>query len=225
MNHKKFRRLYREEKLQVKRRGGRKRALGTRRPLDLPSGSNQRWSLDFVSDAFTDGRRFRILAVVDDFSRECLALVPDTSLSGIRVARELDVIIARRGKPTTCVSDNGTELTSLAILKWSQERKIEWHYIAPGKPQQNAFAESFIGRLRDECLNETLFTSLAEVRAVLAEWCDDYNQIRPHSSLNNQTPIEFATQWGGSPERYGGSTHRPIAQPTQMGQNQNGLYF
>ncbi len=225
MNHKKFRRLYREEKLQVKRRGGRKRALGTRRPLVLPSGPNQRWSLDFVSDAFTDGRRFRILAVVDDFSRECLALVPDTSLSGMRVARELDAIIARRGKPVTCVSDNGTELTSMAILSWCQDRKIEWHYIAPGKPQQNAFAESFIGRLRDECLNETLFTSLAEAKAVLADWRDDYNQVRPHSSLGNQTPIAFARQWGGSPERYGGSTHRPIAHPAQRGQNQHGLYF
>ena len=223
MNHKKFRRLYREEKLQVKRRGGRKRALGTRRPMVLPSAPNQRWSLDFVSDAFADGRRFRILAVVDDCTRECLALVPDTSLSGIRVARELDAVIARRAKPRTCVSDNGTELTSVAILKWCQERKVEWHYIAPGKPQQNAFAESFIGSLRDECLNETLFSSLAEAKALLAEWCDDYNKTRPHSSLNNQAPAEFARQWGGSPELTGGSTHRPIAHPAQMGQNQNGL--
>ena len=225
MNHKRFRRLYREEKLQVKRRGGRKRALGTRRPMVLPEAPNQRWSLDFVSDAFTDGRRFRILAVVDDFSRECLALVPDTSLPGMRVARELDAIVARRGKPATCVSDNGTELTSMAVLGWCQDRKIEWHYIAPGKPQQNAFAESFIGRLRDECLNETLFTSLAEAKAVLADWRDDYNQVRPHSSLANQTPTEFARQWGGSLERHGGSTHRPIAHPAKFGQNQNGLYF
>lgn len=225
MNHKKFRRLYAQERLQVKRRGGRKRALGTRRPMVPPSGPNQRWSLDFVSDAFTDGRRFRILAVVDDFTRECLTLVPDTSLSGMRVARELDAIIARRGKPRTCVSDNGTELTSIAILKWCQERRIEWHYIAPGKPQQNAFAESFNGRLRDECLNETLFTTLGEAKAVLAHWRHDYNRVRPHSSLANKAPTEFARQWGGSPERHGGSTHRPIAHPAQMGQNQNGLYF
>ncbi len=225
MNHKKFRRLYREEKLQVKRRGGRKRAVGTRRPLIVPSGPNQRWSLDFVSDAFTDGRRFRILAVVDDFSRECLALVPDTSLSGTRVARELDVVIARRGRPRTCVSDNGTELTSMAILGWCRDRGVEWHYIAPGKPQQNAFAESFIGRLRDECLNECLFTSLAEAKAVLADWRDDYNCIRPHSSLGNQTPTAYARQWGGSLERDGGSTHRPIAHPAKFGQYQNGLYF
>ncbi len=109
MNVKKLRRLYQEEKLQVRKRGGRKRALGTRRPMVLPSAANQRWSLDFISDAFTDGRRFRVLAVVDDFTRECLTLIADTSLSGSRVARELDAIIARRGRPNTVVSDNGTE--------------------------------------------------------------------------------------------------------------------
>src|SRR5271154_1599199 len=145
INHKKLRRLYAEERLQVRRRGGRKRALGTRAPLTLPQGPNQRWSLDFLSDAMTDGRRFRIFAVVDDFTRECLCLVADTSLSGLRVARELDVIIAERGRPILVVSDNGTELTSMAILRWCQETSIEWHYIAPGKPTQNAFIESFNG--------------------------------------------------------------------------------
>ncbi len=168
MNLKKLRRLYREEKLQVKRRGGRKRALGTRRPMAVPTARNHRWSLDFVSDAFTDGRRFRILAVVDDFTRECLTLVADTSLSGLRVGRELDTIIAARGRPVMCVSDNGPELTSMAILGWTQATGVDWHYIAPGKPQQNAFAESFIGRLRDELLNETLFSTLSQARAALA---------------------------------------------------------
>ena len=134
---------------------------GVRAPLALPNRPNERWSLDFVSDGFTDGRRFRILAIVDDFTRESLALIPDTSLSGARVARELDALIAHRGRPKSCVSDNGTELTSMAILKWTQTSGVAWHYIAPGKPQQNAFAESFIGRLRDECLNETLFASLS----------------------------------------------------------------
>jgi putative transposase len=156
MNHKKLRRLYREERLQVRRRGRRKRALGTRAPMALPQGPNQRWSLDFLSDALSDGRRFRILAIVDDFTPECLALVPDTSLPGLRVVRELDALIAARGRPLMCVSDNGTELTGMAILRWSQETRVEWHYIAPGKPQQNAFIESFNGRLRDELLNETL---------------------------------------------------------------------
>jgi putative transposase len=192
VNHKKLRRLYAEEKLQVKRRGGRKRALGTRRPMTIPDAPNRRWSLDFVSDAFTDGRRFRILTVVDDFTRECLALVPDTSISGLRVARELDALVASRGRPQSIVSDNGTELTSMAILRWSEERRVEWHYIAPGKPQQNAFAESFIGRLRDECLNETLFSSLTQARSVLAAWKNDYNRLRPHSALGNAAPADFA---------------------------------
>ena len=139
MNIKKLRRLYAEEKLQVRKRGGRKRALGTRRPIIVPDQPNQRWSLDFVSDALTDGRRFRVLTLVDDYTRECLALVVDTSLSGRRVVRELDAVIARRGGPSTVVSDNGTEFTSMAILRWSQDRQIDWHYITPGKPMQNGF--------------------------------------------------------------------------------------
>jgi putative transposase len=192
MNQKKLRRLYREEKLQVRKRGGRKRALGTRRPMVLPDRANERWSLDFVSDAFTDGRRFRVLAIIDDYSRECLALVTDTSLSGMRVTRELNQLLARRGKPQTIVSDNGTELTSMAILKWCQETDIEWHYIAPGKPMQNGFVESFNGSFRDECLNETLFSSLTEARAQITAWKEDYNKHRPHSSLGNITPIEYA---------------------------------
>lgn len=194
MNQKKLRRLYREEKLQVRKRGGRKRALGTRRPMVLPNGTNERWSLDFVSDAFTDGRRFRVLAVIDDFSRECLTLIADTSLSGQRMTRELDAIIKRRGKPKTIVSDNGTEMTSMAVLKWCQEMGIEWHYIAPGKPMQNGFVESFNGSFRDECLNETLFSSLPQARQQISKWKEDYNKQRPHSSLGNTTPYEFATK-------------------------------
>ncbi len=167
VNRKRAQRLYREEKLAVRRRGGRKRAMGTRRPLDEPLVANQRWSLDFVSDQMTDGRRFRILTVIDNCTRECLALVADTSLSGARVARELDAVIVRRGRPDTIVSDNGTELTSNAILAWADETGVGWHYIAPGKLQQNGFNESFNGRLRDELLNETLFRSLPHARLVL----------------------------------------------------------
>ncbi len=192
MNHKKLRRLYTEEKLQVRRRGGRKRALGTRKPMVLPDGPNQRWSLDFVNDAFTDGRRFRILTVIDDFTRENVGLVADTSLSGQRVARELSIIVADRRMPSTIVSDNGTEFTSMAILKWVQDTGVDWHYIAPGKPQQNGFIESFNGKLRDECLNENLFSSLSDAREVLEIWQHDYNNQRPHSALGNLTPIEFA---------------------------------
>jgi putative transposase len=223
MNHKKFRRLYAEERLQVRRRGGRKRALGTRRPIAIPQGANQRWSLDFLSDSFTDGRRFRILAVVDDFTRECLCLVADTSLSGARVARELDAVIARRSRPLSVVSDNGTELTSMAILRWSQEAAIDWHYIAPGKPTQNAFIESFNGRLRDELLNEVLFISLAHARAELAAWQADYNTQRPHSQLGWLTPEEFAVTSTRSMQRpsgaplVAGSAPMAVAPTAQMG--------
>ncbi len=194
VNHKKLFRIYHEEKLMVRKRGGRKRALGTRAPMTIPQGSNQRWSLDFVSDALGDGRRFRVLCIVDDFTRECLALVADTSLSGARVARELDAVMARRGKPHLVVSDNGTEFTSTAMLRWQQESGIDWHYIQPGKPIQNAFVESFNGRLRDECLNETAFCSLAHARGLITEWRDDYNRRRPHTSLGGLTPAEFASR-------------------------------
>ena len=191
VNWKKLYRIYKEEGLTVRKRGGRKRALGTRAPMAIPQGSNQRWSLDFVSDSLSCGRRFRILNVIDDFSRECLAAVVDTSLSGIRVARELDRIAEMRGYPCLIVSDNGTELTSNAILKWQQDRKVEWHYIAPGKPMQNGFVESFNGRMRDECLNEHLFDSMRHARNLVAAWCGDFNHHRPHSSLFGMTPTEY----------------------------------
>ncbi len=191
VNWKKLYRLYREEGLTVRKRGGRKRAIGTRAPMAIPQGPNQRWSLDFVSDALADGRRFRILCVIDDFSRECLATVVDTSISGIRVARELDRIAEIRGYPCLVVSDNGTELTSNAMLKWQEDRKVEWHYIAPGKPMQNGLVESFNGRLRDECLNEHLFPTLRHARHLIAVWRDDYNHHRPHSSLDGLTPREY----------------------------------
>jgi len=194
LNHKKLFRLYREERLTVRRRGGRKRALGTRAPMTLPQGPNQRWSLDFVADQLADGRRFRILVVVDDFTRECLALVVDTSLSGVRVARELDALIITRARPLMIVSDNGTELTSRAILQWQEDHGVEWHYIAPGKPMQNGFVESLNGRFRDECLNEHLFRSLPAARRLIAEWRIDYNARRPHTSLGGLTPNEFATR-------------------------------
>jgi putative transposase len=192
VNHKRLFRLYREEKLSVRKRSGRKRALGTRAPMLVPLLPNQRWSLDFVSDQFTDCRRFRVLTVIDDCTRECIALVADTSLSGRRVARELHQIISQRGSPKMIVSDNGTEFTSNAILNWAEEAKIEWHYIAPGKPQQNGFIESFNGKLRDEKLNDTLFSSLHQARVELATWRNDYNHHRPHSGLGWLTPSEFA---------------------------------
>ena len=180
--------------------------------MALPQEANQRWSLDFLSDAFADGRRFRILAIVDDFTRECLALVADTSLPGLRVARELDLVIALRGRPTTIISDNGTELTSGAVLRWATGR-LGWHYIEPGKPVQNAFIESFNSRLRDECLNEHVFLSLTEARQTIEAWRYDYNHLRPHGSLGALTPNEFAVLKGQE------------TQPPQEGEINHGLYL
>jgi putative transposase len=192
VNHKRLFRIYREKRLMVRKRGGRKRALGTRAPIPIPALPNERWSLDFISDQLACGRRFRILAIFDDCTRECLAAVADVSLSGWRVARELDCLIAVRGKPKTVVSDNGTELTSNAILSWSDQVKVGWHYIVPGKPVQNAFIESFNGRLRDEFLNETLFTSLMQARLALEDWRRDYNTVRPHSRIGWLAPAVYA---------------------------------
>ena len=224
VNRKKVQRLYREERLMVRRRGGRKRAIGTRRPIETPLAANQRWSLDFVSDQITDGRRFRILTVIDNCTRECLALVADTSLSGRRVARELDAIIARRGRPDMIVSDNGTEYTSNAILGWAEETGVDWHYIAPGKPQQNGYNESFNGRLRDELLNETLFRSLPQARVVLEDWRRDYNERRPHSKLGWLTPQDYARaisgKTGDRAAQPGGSARTPLATPINTGSDQ-----
>jgi putative transposase len=217
INRKKTQRLYREEGLTVRRRKGRKRAVGCRAPAPVPALPNQRWSLDFVHDQLATGRRFRVFNVVDDVTRECLAAVPDTSISGKRVVRELIDLIARRGKPGMIVSDNGTELTSNAVLEWCGAARIAWHYTTPGKPTQNAFVESFNGRMRDELLNETLFTSLAHVREKIAAWVDDYNTGRPHSSLGYATPAAFAAdlkkQGAASLRIAGGYATQPLASP------------
>lgn len=146
MNHKKLYRLYREEGLSVRRRRGRKRARGSRTPMPVPLRPNDRWSMDFVADTFGASRRLRILAINDDACRENLCLLGDTSISGARVARELDTLVRLYGKPACIVSDNGTEFTSRAILKWASENRVEWHYIDPGKPQQNAFIEPKAGK-------------------------------------------------------------------------------
>lgn len=209
VNHKRLFRMYREEKLHVRRRGGRKRAIGTRAPMLVPMVPNQQWSLDFVSDQLTDGRRLRILTVVDNCTRQCLALIVDTSLSGVRVARELETLMQHRGKPMMIISDNGTEFTSNAILAFADKWQINWHYIAPGKPTQNAFIESFNGRLRDELLNETLFPSLAHARIALVDWRTDYNVERPHSGIGWKTPDEYAATF----------ITKTVDQPAQKEQN------
>ncbi|NCP24493.1 MAG: IS3 family transposase [Erythrobacter sp.] len=219
INRKKTQRLYQEEGLAVRRRRSRKRAVGTRAPAPVLALPNQRWSLDFVHDQMASGRRFRVLNIVDDVTRECLRAVPDTSISGRRVVRELAELIVERGKPGMIVSDNSTELTSNAVLAWCGESGVEWHYIAPGKPIQNGFCESFNGRMRDELLNETLFLSLAHARVEIAAWVEDYNRERPHSALGYATPAAFAAeldkQWPAS-LRPTGSATQPIASTALM---------
>ncbi len=204
----------------MRKRRTRHKAIGTRAPILVEAKPNARWSLDFVHDQLDSGRRFRVLNIVDDVTRECLASVPDTSISGARVVRELSALIARRGKPGMIVSDNGTELTSNAVLKWTQDHCIQWRYIAPGKPMQNGYGVSFNGRMRDELLNETVFTSIAQARAVIAVWVADYNTTRPHSALGYQTPAAHAAKlnaMGLSSPPLRGSESSPIAQPAPDG--------
>ena len=223
INRKKTQRLYREEGLTVRRRRGRRRAVGARAPAPVLALPNQRWSLDFVHDQLATGRRFRVLNIVDDITRECLRAVVDTSISGRRVVRELADLVVERGAPKMIVSDNGTELTSNAVLSWSGEAKIEWHYIAPGRPMQNGYVESFNGRMRDELLNETLFLTLGQARDIVAGWVEDYNTERPHSSLGYATPAAFAAGLalqGAAPLRVAGSyAPQPLAPPAQPRDN------
>jgi putative transposase len=209
MNHKKLYRIYTDEKLSVRRRRGRKRARGSRTPMPVALRPNERWSLDFVSDTFGASRKFRILAVNDDCCRENLCLMADTSISGARVARELDALVRVYGKPSCIVSDNGTEFTSRAILKWATDNDVDWHYIDPGKPQQNGFIESFNGSLRDELLNEELFDTLDDARRKLALWRYDYNNVRPHSSLEYKTPAEASREL----QQFEGAANEALAQP------------
>jgi putative transposase len=191
INIKRTRRIYREANLQVRRRIKRRVALGRGNPAPVVGRINQRWSLDFVHDTLQNSRKIRALTVVDDYSREALAVEVDFSLSGARMTRVLDAIGNARGLPETIVLDNGPEMTSVAMLRWSIERHVRLHFIAPGKPTQNAYIESFNGKLRDECLNENEFATLDEARAVIEAWRQDYNMFRPHEALENKTPEEF----------------------------------
>jgi putative transposase len=191
VNHKRVLRLYRAEGLTMRRRK-RKRVAYDRVPALLAAaGPNRRWALDFVSDALAWGRRIRLLAIVDVFTRECLAIEVDTSLPAQRVSHVLNRIVTERGVPQEIQLDNGPELTSRVLDQWAYERGVQLRFIEPGKPVQNAFIESFNGRLRDECLNEHWFVSVGDARRVVEAWRLDYNQIRPHSSLANRTPEEY----------------------------------
>jgi putative transposase len=199
-NHKRIERIYRAANLQVRKRPKRKLALGRGPITDKAVLPNQRWSLDFVHERLRINRRVRILGVGDDCTRENLALEADFAFSGERMTRVLDAIAELRGYPQTIVLDNGPEMCSLAMLRWAADRHVQLHHIAPGKPVQNAFIESFNGRLRDECLNEHDFRSLAELRDYLADWRERYNHERPHKALGWKTPEEFARSFSITPE-------------------------
>jgi putative transposase len=198
VNHKRVHRLYREDGLVVRRRK-RKRVAARRGPSPtIAVVPNACWCLDFMSDALATGRRFRTLGVIDTCTREALAIAVDTSLPSARVVRVLDQLITARGRPTEIVLDNGPELISRVLDQWGAGQGIRLDFIEPGKPQQNAVMESFNGRFRDECLNSHWFTSLADARQTIEAWRLDYNQVRPHSSLDYATPHEVYQQFTGS---------------------------
>jgi len=192
VNHKRVERLYREEGLSLRRRRRRKRLSHLRVVRPRPAAANQAWALDFVHDSLLDGRRFRALAVIDEWSRESLAIEVDVSLTGERVIRVLDRLAVERGLPALLQSDNGPEFTSRALDQWAYDHQVRLQFIEPGKPCQNAFIESFNSRLREECLNEQVFASLDDARRKIEQWRIAYNRERPHSSLGYLTPEEFA---------------------------------
>ena len=192
INHKRTERLYREEGLSLRLKKRKKRISHLRVVMDKPERINQHWSMDFVSDSLFSNRRFRVLTVVDDFSRECPVLEVDHSLTGKRVTRVLERIALTRGLPEAITVDNGPEFISKALDLWAFENSVKLRFIQPGKPTQNAFIESFNGKFRDECLNDNVFVNLRSAQKIIETWRLDYNSERPHSSLNGLAPTEFA---------------------------------
>jgi putative transposase len=199
VNTKRVYRLYREEGLQVRTKKRTKRAAHTRVPLPEPSRANQRWSMDFVSDRLADGRWFRILRVVDQYTRECLCIYADRSQTGEKVVGHMQRLAALRGVPESITTDNGSEFAGQAMDVWAQQAGVTLDFIRPGRPVQNGYIESFNGRLRDEGLNCEVFLNLADAREKLERWRHDYNQARPHSGLADRTPEEFVRGIQGGP--------------------------
>jgi putative transposase len=200
INHKKTERLYRQAGLSLRIKKRRKLSAALRLSLPTPSKLNQIWAMDFVSDSLANCRRFRCLNIIDLYTRECLKIVVDTSIGGVRVTKTLDMLKELRGLPETIITDNGSEFTSKAMGMWAQVNHVNIAFIRPGKPMENGFVESFNGRFRDECLNEQWFTSIKDAREKIEAWRDEYNLRRPHSSLGMKTPKEFAEQIIGSVE-------------------------
>jgi len=200
VNHKRTERIYREEGLSLRLKKRKKHASGARVKLPIPARPNERWSMDFVQDALSDGRKFRSLTIVDDFSRECPTIEVDTSIGGFRVARVLDRLSQMRGLPEVITVDNGPEFAGKTLDEWAYRKGVKLNFIQPGKPVQNAYVESFNGRLRDECLNESWFKTLDEARVIIEDWRIDYNRVRPHSSLDDLTPEGYAERHRTQPQ-------------------------
>jgi len=194
VNHKKVHRLYKLEKLQVRRRKRKRVLAGKRVPLTPATRQNERWSMDFMRDTLATGRPFRTLNIVDDYTRECPVIEVDHSLPGLRVVRVLEELAATRGLPDTIVVDNGPEFAGRVLDRWAYQRGVHLHFIEPGKPVQNAYIESFNGKFRDECLNEHWFLDLQDARRTIESHRQEYNTYRPHSSLGGLTPEEFASR-------------------------------
>jgi putative transposase len=191
-NHKRVHRLYREERLALRKRRRKRWARTGHRPATAPERANERWSMDFVSDCAATGQTVRVLNVVDDHTRESLAVEVDTSLASERVVRALETAIQEHGKPDAIVCDNGPQFRSRRLEAWSEQQRIRIEFIEPGKPIQNAFVESYNGRMRDECLNANWFLNVADARRKILAWRQDYNRQRPHSALGYRTPSEYA---------------------------------
>jgi putative transposase len=206
VNHKRIERLVREERLLVGQRPRRKRVAVTRVPTPLPMRPDERWSMDFVQDTLADGRPFRIWTVVDDATREAPLILVDRSLPAARIVEALDTLLLVRGRPDAIVCDNGPEFVSLALDQWASTRGIRLDFIRPGRPVENRFIESFNGKLRDECLNEHHFTSLAEAQAIIEGWRQEYHTERPHRGLDQRPPAEYAALF--TPQA--GDVHAPI---------------
>lgn len=194
VNHKRVFRLYQEEGLKLRPKKRKRVASAQRVKLEPVSAVNQLWTMDFVHDSLSCGRTFRALNIVDAYTRECLAIEVDTSLTGERVARVLEELSQQRTLPKTIQVDNGSEFTSRKLDQWAYQNKVALDFIEPGKPTQNAYIESFNGKLRDECLNQEWFTSLKQAKIIIENWRQDYNQVRPHSSLDYLSPMEFVQQ-------------------------------
>lgn len=199
VNYKRVERLYRLEKLHIRRRRRKKIPVAERQPLIRPGTANQIWSMDFVFDRIASGRTLKCLTIVDDATHEAIAVVPEHTIGGDHLTRILDAVCAQRGRPLMIRSDNGPEFTGRAMLTWAHRQGIALKLIEPGKPNQNAYVESFNGRLRDECLNENWFTSLAHARAVIEAWRREYNEERPKKSLGGLTPAAYAQQLAARP--------------------------